>query len=173
MGACLRGLREGFICFAERRAVGEHEAELQCMISGAVKGGKARQGPSGARLMDRRVCGADFPLKVSASAQTVWRFGYGRRVGGAGHSPGARAQAPTAAGRISRRGDGSAIDRDCREDLRRPEARLLSDQRCRLIRETGRGAIAREGLIDFRRAYGGGRVVAGGRAPAPKRHHAA
>src|SRR5580704_17782787 len=53
----------GFHLFAEREPW-RHEAELQCMNSGAVK-----EGPGKVRISPIEgpgVCGADFPLKVSS-----------------------------------------------------------------------------------------------------------
>ena len=69
--------------FAEREPW-RHEAEAQCINSGAVKEGagmvriKAISGPG--------VCGADFPLKVSALGEgaSAWLFG---RAAAAGRDP--------------------------------------------------------------------------------------
>src|SRR4030095_17089711 len=67
--------------FAEREPW-RHEAEVQCLSSGAVKEGagivriKSIRGPG--------VCGADFPLKVSVLAEsTVLGFGDDPRPPGA------------------------------------------------------------------------------------------
>jgi hypothetical protein len=82
----LSGCSGGFMQ-AERPAW-RHQAEAQCMQSGAVKLGygvvqaKPIEGPG--------MCGADFPLKVSALGETGPRMGYSdipRPPGGIANSP--------------------------------------------------------------------------------------
>jgi hypothetical protein len=86
----LAGCGRGFM--QAQRAPWRHQAEAQCMQSGAVKFGagvvqvKPIEGPG--------MCGADFPLKVSALGETGSRIGYQdvpRPPGGIGDS----AQMPT------------------------------------------------------------------------------
>ncbi|MEA2985922.1 MAG: hypothetical protein QOD94_2176 [Alphaproteobacteria bacterium] len=59
----LAGCGRGFLTFEEREAW-RHEAEVQCLKSGAVK-----EGPALVRISPIEgpgICGADFPLKVAA-----------------------------------------------------------------------------------------------------------
>src|SRR6186997_410628 len=59
----LAGCGRGFL-FMEEREPWRHEAEVQCLKSGAVK-----EGPALVRISPIEgpgMCGADFPLKVSA-----------------------------------------------------------------------------------------------------------
>jgi hypothetical protein len=68
----LAGCGRGFM--QAQRAPWRHQAEAQCMQSGAVKFGagvvqvKPIEGPG--------MCGADFPLKVTALGETGARMGY-------------------------------------------------------------------------------------------------
>lgn len=68
----LAGCGRGF--FTAERPAWRHQAEAQCMRSGAVKLGtdvvqiKPIEGPG--------MCGADFPLKVMALGETGSRYGY-------------------------------------------------------------------------------------------------
>ena len=63
----LAGCGRGFLTFEEREAW-RHEAEVQCLKSGAVK-----EGPALVRISPidgPGICGADFPLKVAALGET-------------------------------------------------------------------------------------------------------
>ena len=63
----LAGCGRGFLTFEEREAW-RHEAEVQCLKSGAVKEGPAlvRVSP----IEGPGICGADFPLKVAALGES-------------------------------------------------------------------------------------------------------
>ena len=63
----LAGCGRSFLMFAEREAW-RHEAEVQCLKSGAVKEGPAlvRVSP----IEGPGICGADFPLKVAALGES-------------------------------------------------------------------------------------------------------
>ena len=63
----LAGCGRSFLIFAEREAW-RHEAEVQCLKSGAVKEGPAlvRVSP----IEGPGICGADFPLKVAALGES-------------------------------------------------------------------------------------------------------
>ena len=63
----LAGCGRNFLMFAEREAW-RHEAEVQCLKSGAVKEGPAlvRVSP----IEGPGICGADFPLKVAALGES-------------------------------------------------------------------------------------------------------
>jgi|SRR5665213_455813 len=86
----LSGCGRGFM--TAQRAPWRHQAEAQCMQSGAVKLGagvvqaKPIEGPG--------MCGADFPLKVSALGETGSRMGYGDELRPPG-SIGNSAQTPS------------------------------------------------------------------------------
>ena len=63
----LAGCGRGFLTFEEREAW-RHEAEVQCLKSGAVK-----EGPALVRISPIEgpgICGADFPLKVAALGES-------------------------------------------------------------------------------------------------------
>src|SRR3954467_9297404 len=82
----LAGCGHGFFSFEEREPW-RHEAELQCLKSGAVKEGagvvrvKPIDGPG--------MCGADFPLKVSAIGEGNSAYGYADEIRPPGAIPGA------------------------------------------------------------------------------------
>ncbi len=63
----LAGCGRSFLMFAEREAW-RHEAEVECLKSGAVKEGPAlvRVSP----IEGPGICGADFPLKVAALGES-------------------------------------------------------------------------------------------------------
>src|SRR5258708_1565476 len=114
----------GHNMFAEREPW-RHEAELQCVNSGAVK-----EGPGKVRISPidgPGVCGADFPLKVSSLGDSV-PLSYGDELrppgavpNGAGPAP-RWPIAPPPAAPIVTRDDLPPLD-DEPDELRRPAPR--------------------------------------------------
>jgi hypothetical protein len=149
----------GHYLFAEREAW-RHEAELQCINSGAVK-----EGPGKVRISPidgPGMCGADFPLKVSSLGDGV-PLSYGDELRPPAAIPGA-GQAlprwPIAPARPA----AAAVTRD---DLPAPTpggggSRLLSEQPLSLDPSTRAGATPEP--YDFRKPYGAAGSPAG-RAP--------
>jgi hypothetical protein len=136
----------GLHLFAEREPW-RHEAELQCMNSGAVK-----EGPGKVRISPidgPGVCGADFPLKVSSLGADSMALGYGDELRPPGIVPGAAAQAPPRWPIAPPRPAASTV---MQEDLPPPGARLLSDQPLSLDPSSRAGASPEP--YDFRRPYG-------------------
>ena len=86
----LAGCGRNFLMFAEREAW-RHEAEVQCLKSGAVKEGPAlvRVSP----IEGPGICGADFPLKVAALGESS-SPGLRGRNSPAGAIPGGGASQP-------------------------------------------------------------------------------
>jgi hypothetical protein len=159
--------------FAEREPW-RHEAELQCMNSGAVK-----EGPGKVRISPidgPGMCGADFPLKVSSLGDSVpMSFSDEPRPpaavpGGAGQTPRWPIAQPVPTGAVTR--DDLPAPDAAPDDRARPAprrvvppvngSRLLSEQPLAL--EPSRAAPSGE-PYDFRKPY----VAAGARAGAAAR----
>ncbi len=84
----LAGCGRGFVQYGERSAW-RHQAEAQCLQSGAVKESAAvvRMSP----IEGPGICGADFPLKVAALGASS-ALGYADEIRPPGSIPGARPQ---------------------------------------------------------------------------------
>jgi Extensin-like protein C-terminus len=138
--------------FAEREPW-RHEAELECMNSGAVK-----EGPGKVRISPIEgpgVCGADFPLNVSSLGDSV-PMGYDDEPRPPGAVPGAPGfgapgQVPPRWPIVQPRPPASAVTRD---DLPGPNggSRLLSDQPMSLDPSSPRAGASPE-PYDFRKPY--------------------
>jgi hypothetical protein len=140
--------------FTAEREPWRHEAELQCMNSGAVK-----EGPGKVRISPidgPGMCGADFPLKVSSLGDGM-PLSYGDELRPPAAIPGAAPRWPIAPSRPP----SSAVTRD---DLPPPGgSRLLSEQPLSLDTSSPRAGAAPE-PYDFRKPYGAAAPLAG-RAP--------
>ena len=135
----------GHNMFAEREPW-RHEAELECMNSGAVK-----EGPGKVRISPIEgpgVCGADFPLKVSSLGDSG-PLGYDEP-----RPPGAVPVAPGQVPRWPIVQPGPAAAGVTRDDLPGPGASsgLLSDQPLSLDPSGARAGAAPE-PYDFRKPY--------------------
>src|SRR5688572_20245787 len=86
----LAGCGRSFLMFAEREAW-RHEAEVECLKSGAVKEGPAlvRVSP----IEGPGICGADFPLKVAALGESP-ALAFGGEIRPPGAIPGGGASQP-------------------------------------------------------------------------------
>src|SRR5258708_1922408 len=139
----------GHNMFAEREPW-RHEAELQCVNSGAVK-----EGPGKVRISPidgPGVCGADFPLKVSSLGDTV-PLSYGDELRPPGAVPNGAGPAPRWP--IAPRPAAPMVTRDD----------LLSDQPLSLDPSGPRERAGSAGEpYDFRRPYG---TAPSGRTSAP------
>ena len=136
----------GHNMFAEREPW-RHEAELECMNSGAVK-----EGPGKVRISPIEgpgVCGADFPLKVSSLGDSG-PLGYDDEPRPPGAVPTASGQVPPRWPIVQPRPPAAAVTRD---DLPGPDAGagLLSDQPLSL--DPGARAGAAPEPYDFRKPY--------------------
>src|SRR6185437_10071156 len=78
--------------FFGERAPWRHDAEVECLKSGSVKpgAGVVRMEP----IEGPGMCGADFPLKVSALGESSPLIGYGDDLRPPGSIPNAAAQMP-------------------------------------------------------------------------------
>ena len=142
----------GHNMFAEREPW-RHEAEVECMNSGAVK-----EGPGKVRISPIEgpgVCGADFPLKVSSLGDSV-PMGYDDEPRPPGAVPGALGagapgQVPPRWPIVQPRPAASAVTRD---DLPGPNggSRFLSDRPMSLNPASQRAGASPE-PYDFRKPY--------------------
>jgi hypothetical protein len=146
----------GHYLFVEREPW-RHDAELQCMNSGAVK-----EGPGKVRISPidgPGMCGADFPLKVSSLGDSV-PLSYGDELRPPAAIPGGTGQAPRWP-LAQPRPAASAVTQDALPPA--PAPGLLSDQPLSLDPPNTR-AGASPAPYDFRKPYGAAGAPAG-RAP--------
>jgi hypothetical protein len=136
----------GHNMFAEREPW-RHEAEVECMNSGAVK-----EGPGKVRISPIEgpgVCGADFPLKVSSLGDSG-PLSYDDEPRPPGAVPAAPGQVPPRWPIVQPRPAAAAVTRD---DLPGPDGSgLLSDQPLSLDPSGARAGAAPE-PYDFRKPY--------------------
>jgi hypothetical protein len=137
----------GHNMFAEREPW-RHEAEVECMNSGAVQ-----EGPGKVRISPIEgpgVCGADFPLKVSSLGDSG-PLSYDDEPRPPGAVPGASGQVPPRWPIVQPRPAAAGVTRD---DLPAPEpgSGLLSDQPLSLDPPSARAGVAPE-PYDFRKPY--------------------
>jgi hypothetical protein len=150
----------GHYLFAEREPW-RHEAELQCMNSGAVK-----EGPGKVRISPIEgpgVCGADFPLKVSSLGDSApLSFGDDLRPPGAVPN----GQVPPRWPIAQPAPNAPAVTRN---DLPAPDAgsRLMSDQPLSLEPRVGASAEPYDFRKPYRAAAPSGRIGAASAPPAP------
>src|SRR5258708_2207599 len=114
----------GHYLFAEREPW-RHEAELECINSGAVK-----EGPGKVRISPIEgpgVCGADFPLKVSSLGDSA-PLSYGDELRPPGAIPNSAGQVPPRWPIAPPRPAASAVTRDDFPPPPDPATRLLSHQ---------------------------------------------